>query len=123
MSTTEKANPIAKIKEELNIWYVNPESLDLHGKPSKFKMVYAKFMIFWAIFSQIFLLLQVIKIFSNQNATGVSESAFFLYAIGCVIWFVYARFVLSRRNMPLAISNVEGFVLSVMIIVGIYLYR
>jgi len=107
---------------EYNFWYVDPYSLDLHGKPSKFKMGYAKFMNFWAIFGEVFLLIQVIHIFTYQDSTGVSAPAFFVYAFASIVWIIYARFVLSRKNMPLIVSNVLDVLLSILVIVGVFVF-
>jgi len=121
--TPEEVAAEAKRKRyKANIFYVDNFDLDHEGHPHKWKIYYAKAMVVWALLSQIFLLLQVIKIYTEKNAQGVSLPAYIVYIIGNIVWFVYGTWVLAYRNMPIIVSSVVAFALASIIIVGIILY-
>lgn len=132
VSRNEPSKPIAQQKTDsaeekrakyrANIFYVDPFDLDMQGHPKKWKVYFAKAMVVWAVLSQIFLLLQLIKIFSEKDAAGVSLSAYIVYVFGNIVWFTYGAFVLAYRNMPIILSSVIAFILASIIIVGIILY-
>lgn len=114
-----------EIKHDYWKWlHVENSEISVDGSPApKWKLWYARSMIFWAVLSQVFLLIQAITIFVGKDAAGVSLAAYILYIVGTVVWCVYAAFVLAHRNWPLLLNGILGFLLSALIIVGIVLYQ
>lgn len=92
------------------------------NKPAKWRDYYSKAMIIWAVVAHVFLLLQAIKIYSDQNATGVSLPAYVVYECGAVIWFTYGMFVLEKRNPAIITSAVTAFTLGMIVLVGVIIY-
>lgn len=86
------------------------------------KIYYARWMVVWAVVSQVWLVLQATKIFQSKSAEGVSLYAYILYTIGTVMWFINATFVNKERNTAYMISSSLGFCLGIVILVGIIMY-
>lgn len=105
-----------------SLFYVNPMDLDKSGHPAKWKIYYAKSMVIFAALSQVFLLLQLITIFTEKNAAGVSIYAYVFYEVSNILWFLYAWKILLYPNYPIIMSCVVSFILAAVIIVGIVLY-
>lgn len=102
---------------------IEADDVDGDGKPvPKWKLWYAKGMLVWAAVSQVFLLLQAIKIFGEQNASGVSLLAYIIYVFGSIVWFVYGAFVLSRRNLVIVTSSVIATILGIIVLTGVIIY-
>lgn len=92
------------------------------NQPAKWKRYYSKAMIIWAVVAHTFLLLQAIKIYSEQNASGVSLPAYIVYECGAIIWFIYGMVVLEERNYAIIASAVTAFTMGMIVLVGIILY-
>ena len=86
------------------------------------KKRYAQFMIIWAVVSQIWLLLQAIKIFKDKDASGVSLASYIVLIFSNIFWFVYGMFVIGHDKV-IIISSIIAFLLSIVIVVGIALYN
>lgn len=106
-----------------HLWNVENSELSADGSPApKWKVWYARGMLFWAIFSCTFLLLQTIKIYTEKDAAGVSIAAYAVYIFGCIVWMVYASAVLAHPNWALIINSALAFCLAVTILVGAIIY-
>ena len=106
-ASTERKSSTDKFKE---IFKVDNSEISLDGPAPKWKVWYARSMLVWAVLSQIFLLLQVIKIYTEKDAAGVSLAAYAVYIFGTVVWFVYGAFVLAHKNWALIINALIGFI-------------
>ncbi len=62
---------------------------------------------------------QAIKIFRNKSARDVSATTYFITSIGAFIWILYG---LEIKNVPIIIPNVIGVIISVIILIGWFLY-
>ncbi len=104
-------------------WQIDEKQLSNDGKPPKWKVWYARFMIVWAILSNIFLLLQLIKIFQDKDAAGVSIAAYAVYVFGCIVWIVYAAAVLAQINWVIILNSSLACALAVVILAGAIKYQ
>ena len=86
------------------------------------KEQYSKFMYFWAIASHVWLIVQAIKIFQDQNASGVSLPAFMILVTSAFIWLVYGAFVIEKRNPVIIASALVSMAFGVPVLIGIVLY-
>lgn len=117
--------PKPKKKENgfVRMWNVENSELSADGSPApKWKVWYARGMLFWAVFSCVFLLLQTIKIYTEKDAKGVSIAAYGVYIFGCVVWIVYAAAVLAHVNWALIINSSLALCLAITILVGAIIY-
>ena len=79
-------------------------------------------MIFWAIASNVFLLLQLIKIYQDKDASGVSLAAYIVYVFGSAVWIIYGAAVLAHKNWVIVINSSIAITLAIIIVAGIALY-
>lgn len=91
-------------------------------KTPKWKDYFTKFMYFFAIISQIWLLLQLIEVFRTKKTAGLSIAAFALLAVGHIIWIIYGAFVMEPRNNVMVLSSSVALALASLILVGIFIY-
>ncbi len=104
---------------------VSTESVARNSKGEiipKWKVWFTKYMMVWAIVSQVFLLLQVIKIFQEKDAAGVSLAAYIVYIFGSAMWIIYGAWVLEERNLVIVVSSSLALALAAIIVVGVILY-
>lgn len=105
-----------------SVFQVDPFELDWEGNPPLWKTRFAQFMVVWSVVSQLFLVLQVVQIFQERNAQGLSLTGYILAFIGNLIWIVYGSLVLADVNKPILWSSLVSCVVMVGIFVGIGLY-
>jgi uncharacterized protein with PQ loop repeat len=79
-------------------------------------------MLVWAVLSNAFLLLQLIKIYQDQDASGVSIAAYATYVFGCIIWIVYGTIVLAQLNWVIVVNSSLALALAVVILAGAVVY-
>ena len=91
-------------------------------KSRDWKYFYAKFMMFWAVIGQVWLLVQTMELYHKQDSTGLSLTGFLLLLLGGIFWGVYGFYVLNRNHV-IVISSMISVVLSIILIAGILLYK
>jgi MtN3 and saliva related transmembrane protein len=62
---------------------------------------------------------QAIKIFRNKSAKDISATTYFITSIGAFIWILYG---FEIKNTPIIIPNIIGAIISVIILIGWFLY-
>ena len=83
---------------------------------------YKKFMLFWAVAAHSWLIVQLISVFQNEDASDLSLPAFIIYTCSSLIWFTYGAFVLEERNYTLMISGTVSGILGVTTLAAIAKY-
>ncbi len=63
---------------------------------------------------------QVWKIFSEQNATGVSLFTWLMYAIGSCFWLSYG---IVHKDKPIIFTNGVAVLMQFAIVLGVLLYQ
>jgi uncharacterized protein with PQ loop repeat len=107
-----------------SIWDVDNKQLSADGTPPpKWKIWYARFMLIWAVLSNTFLLLQLIQIYNDKDAQGVSIAAYAVYIVGSIFWIVYGAWVLGQCNWVIVLNSSLACLLAVVVLVGAVLYR
>ena len=86
------------------------------------KVYYSKFMIFWAVVSHVWLLIQAIHIYSEKSSENLSLAAFLILLCSAIFWFIYGYQVIPGMNKIIMLSACVSFVLDVIVIVGIIIY-
>lgn len=80
-------------------------------------------MLVWAVLSNIFLLLQLIKIFADKDAQGVSIAAYAVYVFSCAVWITYGAAVLAQCNWVIVVNSTLACALAVVILAGAIVYQ
>lgn len=62
---------------------------------------------------------QVVHIFQNQNASGVSSMTWLFYVISSLIWLLYG---LINRSRAIQVNSLLGAILSFVVFVGTIIY-
>lgn len=107
-----------------NPWNIDNSQLSADGSPApQWKVWYARFMLLWAVLSNTFLLLQLIKIYSEKDAQGVSIAAYAVYIFGCGIWITYGAAVLAQRNWVIILNSSLACALATIILAGAIVYQ
>lgn len=78
-----------------------------------------RLVLFAGVFSPMMTVPQVVKIWLDKNAAGVSLASWIAYLIAAIIWLTYG---LYYRNRPLIVAYLLWLNLSLIIIVGIVVY-
>lgn len=78
-----------------------------------------KLIYFGGIAGPLATLPQVLKIWINKDATGVSITSWAAYAVGSAFWIWYG---LQHKQRPLVFAYSLFFIIEALIIVGTFLY-
>lgn len=85
----------------------------------KFKKAVDKFIYFAAIISVLIGLPQILKIWVEKNASGVSIISWSAYFLTASIWFVYASI---HKYKPIALAYFFVSIVNLIILIGAILY-
>jgi len=85
-------------------------------KPNKFKKLVDFIAYFVAILGPLIAIPQLWKIWSFQDATGVSILTWTGYMTGGIFWFTYG---LLHKEKPLMIMNLLWLIFALFIVIGI----
>ncbi len=80
---------------------------------------YEKAMIIISILGNISFYVQALKTFSIKDATSLSLSSNIISFVTISLWLIYG---ISIKNTPLIVGNSLGFIGSILVIVGIFIY-
>lgn len=83
------------------------------------KFILDDIVYFAAILSPIMTIPQVLIIYQNKTASGVSLISWISYFLIALIWLYYGT---VHKSKPIIISNTGWIFLSLFIIIGIYIY-
>lgn len=72
-----------------------------------------------AFFGPIMLVPQLLKIWQEKNAAGVSLLTWISYLAGAVFWLFYG---LVHKEKPIIVANISFGILTLLIVVGILIY-
>ncbi|MEX0920030.1 MAG: PQ-loop domain-containing transporter [Candidatus Pacearchaeota archaeon] len=78
-----------------------------------------EFVILFSVAGPIMTLPQVIKIYTEQSAVGLSPITWASYLFIAFFWLAYGVFI---KNRPIVLANILWITMHVLIISGIYLY-
>ncbi|MFA6524843.1 MAG: SemiSWEET family transporter [Patescibacteria group bacterium] len=62
---------------------------------------------------------QVIKIWLNKNADGVSLIAWITYAFNSILWVIYGKL---HKKKPIIFTNIVSFIINIMVVIGVIIY-
>jgi uncharacterized protein with PQ loop repeat len=100
------------------------ESLPPKKDPEiKWKVGYGKFMLFWAVLSHSWLVIQAVDVYYNKDSRGISIPAFIFLIISGMIWFIYGAFAMTVRNNVIVVSSIVSFIVASVLLVGIIMYK
>ncbi len=74
-----------------------------------------RFMYFAGIVAPAMTVPQIIKIWWEKDAAGVSTLSWLGYAVGSMLWFLYG---LIHKEKPIIIANGVAAVLQIMVVIG-----
>ena len=87
---------------------------------SRFVRLFDKLMLFIAVINPLVTLPQAIKIYSTQNASGLSVFSWAGYTLFAIPWLIYG---IIHKEKPLIIAYILVFLLNLSVLVGILMYR
>ena len=88
----------------------------------EWKKNFSKFMIFFACVANVWLLVQVIEIYRDGDASSISMVAFSIYTFNAIIWFTYGLLAFDHYDLGLMVYGVIAFLMGVTTIVGKAIY-
>ncbi len=100
--------------------YVRGKKYSTHDHPEKWKRFMDRAIYFVAFGIPIMNFPQLLKVWVEQDASGVSIVSWAGFAFFSVFWFVYG---VAHKDKPLIIMNACLVVLQSLIVVGAVLYR
>jgi len=95
------------------------QKLEPYPHPDKTKRFVDRLVYISVFLGPIMTVPQVMTIWIEQNASGVSLVSWIAYTLISIPWFVYG---ILHKDSPITISSILWVVLGVPIIIGIYLY-
>lgn len=87
--------------------------------PDKWKRLMDKLIYVIGILVPIMTFPQLIKIWIDKNATGVSLISWSTYLIAAIFWLIYG---IMHKEKPIIITNVLWIFFDIFIVVGIIIY-
>lgn len=87
--------------------------------PDKFKRFYDKFILFFGIIGPLLAIPQLVKIWIEQNAAGVSLFSWIAFLCIATSWLVYG---IIHKEKPIIVSNIIWIIVDILIIIGIFIY-
>jgi uncharacterized protein with PQ loop repeat len=95
------------------------ENLEPYPHPLRWKRFLDKSIYFIAVASPLMTLPQLIKIWIEQTATGVSAITWFAYLVSSMFWLTYG---IAHKEKPIIITNILWIILDIAVIIGILIY-
>jgi len=95
------------------------EKKEPYPHPDKFKRTIDNSIIFVGIFAQLMTIPQIIKIWFEKNATGVSIFPWIAYLIYAIFFLFYG---LVHREKQIIIIYILWILLNLIIVIGILIY-
>ncbi len=99
---------------------MNLEMIKMQLNKEAEKKFFDKVMYIGSLFGPFVLIPQIIQVWINQDASGISIITWALLAGGSFMWFVYG---LLHDEKPLVLTNFILLICDLVIIVGVLLYR
>ena len=87
--------------------------------PSRLKYVYSVYMLIIGTVGQLAPYLQAYKTFSTESAGDLSIAASIVGFISVASWLFYG---VTMKDCPLIVSNIVGFIGTIIVITGIIIY-
>lgn len=75
--------------------------------------------LFFSIAAPLMTLPQIVKIYSEKEASGLSGLTFGFYLFNAFFWLAYGVFI---KNRPIVLANTFWIVIHISILSGIYIY-
>ena len=95
------------------------ENLELYPHPNKWKNFMDRLIFFVGAVGPLMTIPQVMKIWVDKNAAGVSLISWTTYLVTEIIWIIYG---IMHKEKPIIITYTMWVLLDIMIVVGIILY-
>ncbi len=86
---------------------------------NRFKRILDKTVYFTGALSIVMAIPQVLQIYLNQSAAGVSFITWFTFMINAVIWTTYG---IVHKEKPILMMYISYFIIDVFIVIGILMY-
>lgn len=95
------------------------ECFKTNKKTEKKIRVLDRIMYFMGIAIPILTSSQVIKIWINKSAEGVSLIAWATYTVNSILWIIYGKL---HKKGPIIFANVMYFVINILVVIGTLIY-
>lgn len=95
------------------------QKLEKYPHPHKYKRIMDELVYVMGIFGPVMSLPQVIKIWSEQDASSISLLTWVAYLFGSICWLIYG---IMHQEKPIIISNFLYVFVNVAIIIGVIIY-
>ena len=95
------------------------QKYETYPHPDKFKRVLDKTIYIIGIIGPIMTIPQLIKIWVEKNASGVSAISWCAYLITAIFWLIYG---IAHKEKPIIFTNILWIILEAIIIVGTIIY-
>lgn len=86
---------------------------------NKWKDLMDKLIYIVALIGPLITIPQIIKIWVEKNAGGVSMITWSAYLIGGMFWLTYG---IMHKEKPIILTNILWILMDVMVIIGVYVY-
>lgn len=93
------------------------QKYEKYPSKDKWKRLVDKFIYIVAIFGPLIAIPQVLKIWANQDGSGVSVLTWLGYLVGAFFWLIYG---FAHKEKPIIITNSLWIVVEIFIIIGIF---
>jgi uncharacterized protein with PQ loop repeat len=90
-----------------------------HSHPKKWKKVMDKLIYVVAFIGPIMTLPQIIKIWGEKNAAGVSVASWATFSVLSIFWIIYG---IMHEEKPIIISSTLWFILDACVVLGTLMY-
>lgn len=88
--------------------------------PDRFKRNFDKFILFAGTIGPLMAIPQLYKIYSSQDASGISFISFTAYAFFNVMWVIYG---VLHKEKPIIIVYILWFIMNTSVATGVLLYN
>jgi len=86
---------------------------------NKWKDLMDKLIYVAAILGPLLTIPQIMKIWVDKNAGGVSMITWVAYLIGGIFWLIYG---IMHKEKPIIIANILWILMEILVIIGIWIY-
>jgi uncharacterized protein with PQ loop repeat len=90
-----------------------------YPSPDRFKRFIDNVILFIAVVGPLITLPQVLKIWINNHAEGVSILSWAGYSFSSMLWFTYG---ILHKEKPLIIAGGAGFIVNLLVLIGAVVY-
>ena len=110
---------MTSVKHHIHIRKRIYQNLEKYPHPNKWKRFVDRFIYVTAIFGPLVSIPQILKIWAEKDASGISFITWLGFLFGAIFWLFYG---IMHKEKPIILSSLLWIIVEIFILIGILIY-